>query len=164
MTVPPEDWIAVLDALVKNDPLAVAKVTSVITAFLARYGAYAIRDSWDDISQEVLIRLLNSHRRGAIREPAAIIRYTETITRNLFLDWIEKEKRQADLPERLERDDGPSDPDDFVDLRRILEDLDPSIRERSISRDTATRRPPSCSANRRGLSGVNGLGEWILSA
>ena len=128
MTRPPEDWIAVLAALAKGEPAAVVKVTAVITALLARLRAYSIRDSWDDLCQEVLIRLIQSARRGAIREPAAFIRYAETITRNCFLDWIEKENRQGDLPEGLEADDSPSDLDVLVDLRRALENLIPSFR------------------------------------
>ena len=56
MTGPPEDWIAVLAALEKGDPVAVAKVTAVIIGWLSRYGAYDQRDSWADIIQEVLIR------------------------------------------------------------------------------------------------------------
>jgi RNA polymerase sigma factor (sigma-70 family) len=130
MTRPREDWIVVLDALVKNDRRALAKVTPVITNFLARYGAYAVRDSWDDICQEVLIRLIDSHRRGAIREPAAFISYTQTITRNVYLDWIAKEGKQADLPKRLgPPDGGPRDPEVLEDLRRALGSLIPSFRE-----------------------------------
>ena len=60
-----EDWFAVLAAFEKGDPVAVAKVTAVITGFLARYGAYDFRDSWGDIVQDVLIKLFN----GGIREP-----------------------------------------------------------------------------------------------
>jgi RNA polymerase sigma factor (sigma-70 family) len=123
MTKPPEDWIAVLEALLKNDRVALAKVTSVITGFLAHYRAYDYRDSWDDIIDEVLIRLMDSHRRGLIREPAAFISYTGTITRNVFLDWFKKEKREADLPERLEADAENQDPDILLDLVRALDDL-----------------------------------------
>ena len=123
MTRPPEDWIAVLEALLKNDRVALAKVTSVITGFLARYRAYDYRDSWDDIIDEVLIRLMDSHRRGLIREPAAFISYTGTITRNFFLDWFKKEKREADIPERLEADPVSRDLGMLLDLRRALDDL-----------------------------------------
>ncbi len=56
MKKPQEDWISVLGALGEGDRLALAKVTSVITGFLARYGAYDRRDSWDDLCQEVLMR------------------------------------------------------------------------------------------------------------
>ena len=130
MARPSEDWIAVLDALLNNDRVAVAKVTNVITNYLARYGAYAFRDSWDDICQEVLIRLIKSHRRDAIREPAAFIRFTGVITRNVFLDEIEGSKKQADLPGRLETPDGdPTNVDVLVDLWHALQDLRGDLRE-----------------------------------
>ncbi len=123
MTRPPEDWIAVLDALLKNDRVALAKVTSVITGFLARYGAYDCRDSWDDIIDEVLIRLMDSHCRGLIREPAAFISYTGTITRNVMLDWFKKWKGEAALPEQLEADAESRDLGMLLDLQRALDDL-----------------------------------------
>ena len=126
MTKPPEDWISVLGALREGDRLALVKVTSVITGFLARYGAYDRRDSWDDLCQEVLMRLIESHRRGAIREPRAFISYTGTITRNILLDWIRREKR--DLPVQLEADDVPGDPDVRLDLQRAVEDLPQRLR------------------------------------
>ncbi len=100
-----EDWIAVLDAMVRNnDRVAYAKVTAVITGWLAHYRAYDFRDSWDDLIHEVLIRLIKSHCGGAIREPSAFISYVGKITRNLFLDWIGPENRHRDLPERLQTD------------------------------------------------------------
>ena len=44
---PHEDWIAVLTALEKGDPEAVATVTAVILGWLAHCGAYDRRDAWD---------------------------------------------------------------------------------------------------------------------
>ncbi len=129
MTRPPEDWIAVLDALLKNDRVALAKVTSVITGFLARYRAYDYRDSWDDIIDEVLIRLIKSHRRGVMREPAAFISYTGTITRNVSKDWFKGWKREADLPGRLDPPEGgPSNVDVLVDLGHALQNLGEDLR------------------------------------
>ncbi len=99
-----EDWIALLDALLKGDRVALEKVTAVITGWLAHYRAYDFRDSWDDFIHEVLIRLIQSARRGAIREPSAFISYVGKITRNVLLDWIGPENRHRDLPERLQTD------------------------------------------------------------
>jgi RNA polymerase sigma-70 factor (ECF subfamily) len=90
---------------------------------LARYGAYDYRDSWDDIINEVLIRLIKSHRRGLIREPAAFISYTGTITRNVMVDWFKKWKGEADLPEQLEGDAESRDPGMLLDLQRALDGL-----------------------------------------
>ena len=128
MASPPEDWIAVLDALLKNDRVALAKVTSVITGFLAHYRAYDLRDSWDDLIDEVLIRLIQSARRGSIREPRAFISYTGTITRNLLFDWIQRENRQRDIPAQLEADVDSRDPGILLDLQRVLDDLPEELR------------------------------------
>ena len=123
-----EDWIALLDALLKGDRVALAKVTAVITGWLAHYRAYDFRDSWDDFIHEVLIRLIQSARRGAIREPSAFISYVGKITRNLFLDWIGPENRHRDLPERLQTDVESRVPDLLLDLKRALEDLPDELR------------------------------------
>jgi RNA polymerase sigma-70 factor (ECF subfamily) len=119
----PEDWVAVFDALLKNDRVALAKVTSVITGFLARYRAYDLRDSWDDLIDEVLIRLIQSARRNSIREPRAFISYTGTITRNLLMDWIQRENKHRDLPDRIDVDVESRDPGVLLDLQRALDDL-----------------------------------------
>ena len=110
----PEDWIAVLEALNKGDREAHVKVAAVITGWLAHYRAYELRDSWPDLVNEVLIQLMKSHRAHAIREPSAFIRFTGTITRNMFLDWIHRENRQRELPERLEQS-----PDFGEDLQHV---------------------------------------------
>lgn len=122
----PIDWVDVLRALEKGDPEAAEKVTSVITGFLARYRAYELRESWDDLCQEVLIALIRSVRQNAIREPSAFISYTGTITRNLLLDWIRRENRQegGDLPHWLRANGERRDLDLLVDLRHALKDLD----------------------------------------
>jgi RNA polymerase sigma-70 factor (ECF subfamily) len=130
MAKPPEDWIAVFDALLKNDRVALAKVTSVITGFLARYRAYDLRDSWDDLIDEVLIRLIQSARRNSIREPRAFISYTGTITRNLLFDWIQRENKHRDLPDRLEADVESRDTGMLLDLQRALDDL--PVKERQV--------------------------------
>jgi RNA polymerase sigma factor (sigma-70 family) len=130
-----EDWISVLDALQKGDRVALVKVTGLITGFLARYRAYDLRDSWDDLCQEVLAVLIRSARRGAIRDPRAFVSYTGTVTRNELNDWIRQRKKpgSADLlgdPEAAiaageggEAAPRHRDPDLLVDLSRALESL-----------------------------------------
>ncbi len=120
-----EDWIAILAALEQGDPVAVAKVTAVISGWLAHYRAFDLYDSWDDIIHEVLIRLIQCARRGAIREPRAFISYTGTTTRNLFLDWKRRETKleSEELSEPLEADDGLTDPGTLLDLQRVIDDL-----------------------------------------
>ena len=125
-----EDWIAVLAALEQGDPVAVAKVTAVISGWLAHYRAYDLYDSWDDIIHEVLIRLIQCARRGAIREPRAFISYTGTTTRNLFLDWKRREAKlkSEDLSEPVKADDGPTDPGTLLDLQRVIDNLPGKLR------------------------------------
>jgi RNA polymerase sigma-70 factor (ECF subfamily) len=125
-----EDWTAVLAALEHGDPVAVAKVTAVISGWLAHYRAYDVYDSWEDIIHEVLIRLIQSARRGAIREPRAFISYTGTTTRNLFLDWKRREAKleSKELSESLEAANGPTDPGTLLDLQRVVGDLPGELR------------------------------------
>ncbi len=130
-----EDWGAVLRSLEQGDRVAVVKVTGIITAFLVHYRAYELRDSWDDLCQEVLISLIRSQRRGAIRDPGAFLGYTATTTRNALTDWVEARRRPGspDLvgnPDAVHAGSGPqqaqsgrSDPDTLLDLQRALEEL-----------------------------------------
>lgn len=122
--------MVVLAALEQGDPVAVAKVTDVISGWLAHYQAYDLFDSWDDIIHEVLIRLIQSARRGAIREPRAFISYTGTTTRNLFLDWRQREAKleSNELWEQLEVDDAPTDPGMLLDVQRMIDDLPGKLR------------------------------------
>ena len=94
-----EDWQAVLEQLKHGDPIAVVKLTRVITGFLTKYQAYTIRDSWDDLCQEVLLALLKSIEQERVNEPKAIINYIGTITRYKLSDWIKKQQKagNADL-------------------------------------------------------------------
>ncbi len=127
---PQEDWLAVLGALEKGDRVAVARVTAVITGFLARYGAYDVRDSWDDLCQEVLISLIRSARRGALREPSAFISYTGTITRNALIDHVRHETQPESrvLKERLQEEGQRPPPDLLLDLQRAREGLPERLR------------------------------------
>jgi len=123
-----EDWGTVLRALEQGDRLAVLKVTGIITSFLAHYRAYEHRDSWDDLCQEVLISLIRSQRRGAIRDPAAFLGYTATTTRNALTDWVEAKRRPGgpDLkgdPDAVQVQSVRGDPDTLLDLQQALGEL-----------------------------------------
>jgi RNA polymerase sigma-70 factor, ECF subfamily len=91
-----EDWLVVLEQLQRGDPIAVIKLTRVITGFLTRYQAYTVRDSWDDLCQEVLMALLKSAEQGRINEPKAIINYIGIITRNKLTDWVKRQQKAGD--------------------------------------------------------------------
>lgn len=94
MPRPSEDWQKVLERFEQNDPLAIAKVTDVIIGYLHRYRAYDRRSSWDDLCQEVLIALLRTVRRGGLRDPAAFVAYTGTITRNKLANFAQRQDRK----------------------------------------------------------------------
>lgn len=73
------DWGDTLEALARGDLAAFDRVTNLVTSYLARIGAYAVRDSWDDLVQEVLMALLRSPPRSA--EPGAIVRHVHRRSR-----------------------------------------------------------------------------------
>jgi len=125
-----DDWPAVLDAVQRGDRVALVKVTRVITGYLARFGAYDLRDSWDDLCQEVLMALIASARRGALRHPEAFISYAGTITRNKLADWLQRNRRIALLTPQTAGDGADPDPparaadvDLRIDLQRALGEL-----------------------------------------
>jgi len=140
-----EDWLALLERLEKGDRMALARLTSLVTGYLARFHAYQHRDSWDDVCQEVLIKLVRAARRGAIRDPRAFVGYVGTVTRRTLIDWLRKnarlgitdaagkpERAEAEL-ERLEADVGSrKSPDLLVDLDRAVAEL-PEAQLRAVS-------------------------------
>jgi len=93
MSGAPHDWLSTMAALNAGDRVALVRVTGLITGHLARYGAYRYQDSWEDVVQTVLIKLIHSHDRGSIREPRAFVSYVGVMTRNAFNDWLKRHKR-----------------------------------------------------------------------
>ncbi len=106
-------------------------MTAVITGWLAHCRAYDRRDSWEDITHEVLINLIKAVRRGVIREPSAFINFVGTTTRRVLLDWIDRERRAAESGHRwkeLYADVERGDPGLTLDLERALKDLPVELR------------------------------------
>jgi len=93
MSKPETNWDETMKALVEGDRVAVAKVSHVVTCFLARYGAYNIRESWDDICQEVLIALIRRAQKGQICNPSAFISYVGKVTRSKLIDRVDRDRR-----------------------------------------------------------------------
>jgi RNA polymerase sigma-70 factor (ECF subfamily) len=129
MRAPPGDWFETLDRLEKGDRAALVELTGLVTGCLRRLRAYEFRDSWDDLCQEVLLTLLKSYRRGAIRERKAFVSYVNTVTRNALVDWIHKVQKAGELTadseiEELRRDlAAPPDPSAHIDLQRARDKL-----------------------------------------
>lgn len=131
-----EDWFAVVEAIEAGDRKALLKLTRVITGLLARCGAYEMRDTWDDLTQEILVTLIKSVRSGAIREKEAFVSYAGRVTRNRVIDFVRASKKpgSADGGRDLEVADseGAIDPhrgvarapDELLDLEASLAQLD----------------------------------------
>jgi len=132
-----EDWFAVVQRVRDGDPIALAKLSALITSLLYRQGAYRVRDSWEDICQDVLAALVRSVERGALREPRAFVGYAYTLTRNYFLDFVQRRQRvtsggrrdETHMRESLDvAAEPPVDgfsPDMLLDLERALDALSP---------------------------------------
>lgn len=139
-----QDWLVLLDRVRQGDRVALARVTSLVTGVLARLGAYEMRDAWDDVCQEVLVKLLRAEAERAIRDPRAFVAYTGTVTRRALIDWVRKngkgesaqplsgaagrEREPADPAAQLERG---RDPDLRLDLDRALGAL-PEVQRRVL--------------------------------
>ena len=89
----PKDWLALLDAVEAGDPEATLELTRIVTSFLARSGAYGVRDAWDDLCQDVLMSLVASHRAGRLEADRGFLGYVGTTTRNALVDWYRRNGR-----------------------------------------------------------------------
>lgn len=128
-----EDWGDVLRGLGQSDPLAIAKVSKLVTGALTRLGAYDLREGWDDVRQEVLISLMRSVREGKLRETNAFVGYVISVTRNRMHDWLRRnrsndpERRGRETVEAVAESLHPETnrvaPDMLVDLERALDAL-----------------------------------------
>ncbi len=133
----PEDWEAVVRAVQDGDRVALVKLTNLITGFLARFRAFEVRESWDDLIQEVLIAVIRSAQRDALREGRAFVGYVGSITRNKLADHRDRLRRpgNADLegdPETahaLSEAEAPRHTDVYVDLQGGLDRLSEKLRQ-----------------------------------
>ncbi len=129
------DWFAELAALARGDVAALARVRRLVTSQLSRMGAYSARDDWDDLAQEVVVRVWRAHRDGKLREAGAFPGFVRTTTRNAYIDWTRRHHREVDLPDddvvaRADlQSDRPLDPATQQALRNALETLSDRHRE-----------------------------------
>ena len=130
-------WSETLTALRKGELEARDRVARLVIGTLDALGAYELRDSWDDVVQEVLITLLQH----APREPgdASGAAYIRRIATRLYLDRIRAERGRRrsgatwrrtvplDEAESLPADDTSVEAALELDLARALEMLDPRL-------------------------------------
>ena len=145
MSAEKEDWLALLGRIREGDHVALARVTALVTGVLARLGAYDRRDSWEDVCQEVLLKLLRAEAEGAIRDPRAFVAFTGTVTRRALVDWMRRNVK-GEAPEPLVDESGQEtrlaaaateleraqDPDLRLDLERAVGEL-PEAERRVLS-------------------------------
>ena len=62
--LPSPAWDTLLEGLISGDVAATHKLSALISGYLARSGAFDLRDSWADIIQESLTALIRLARRG----------------------------------------------------------------------------------------------------
>lgn len=94
------DWMQLLADFTSGDPRregpAADAFIGVITRTLAARGAYARRQSWDDISQNVLTKMLENA--STIRDPQAWLRRT---TVNTYIDSVRRQTTQITHADHL---------------------------------------------------------------
>lgn len=84
----PQDWAEISERLLAGDPIALLKVSRLITGFLVQLRAYDFREEWPDLTQDVLLALLAALRNQQVRDPRAMVGYIRSITRNKFVNRL----------------------------------------------------------------------------
>lgn len=113
----------------QGDRVAHVKVTGVIMGLLARDRLFDLEEHWEDICQEVLVRLIKSVRAGTIRESAAFVGYCATVTRRESYRWLKKRREARERLQDTEPDETQAptersdDPELLVQMARALEEL-----------------------------------------
>lgn len=127
-----QDWEDILPALARGERPAVLAVTRMITAFLIRARAYDVRDSWEDLCQEVLLALVKSAHQDGLRRPQAFVAYVGSITRHKLYDWFDRNPRVAHMAavEAVDAAAALRDEELLLDVERALGEL--GERERQV--------------------------------
>ena len=94
------DWTGLLQRVVDGDGLAFVQASRLVNGFLVRWNAYAFREEWDDLIQEVIAASALALREGRLRDPQAAIAFLMTTARFKFVDRLRIQLR-AGSGERL---------------------------------------------------------------
>jgi RNA polymerase sigma-70 factor (ECF subfamily) len=128
------DWKQQLEALGDGDRVALASIRRLITGQLAKMRAHETREGWDDLAQEIIVRVWRSHRDGKIRDYRALPGFVRTLTRNAVIDALRKRQpdlaKEGDEVERVATAPAPGlDPGTQIALRNALAGLSEKHRE-----------------------------------
>ena len=118
-----ENWLGFVAGLRSGDGVAFAKLTGLVRGLLVRLNGRSVSESWDDICQEVVVRLVQSVETGKLREPLAFVRYAHLITRSRLCDV--HRKHRGPPPEAEPTPEDRSERELLLDLRRALRQLPP---------------------------------------
>ena len=92
------DWRAQPEGIGAGDVACLARVRRLVTGQLMSMGAFSSSDSsWDDLAQEVIVRVWRSHRDQKIRDYRALPGFVRTMTRRAAIDRLRKTRRELPL-------------------------------------------------------------------
>ena len=132
-------WEKTLAALRAGDLEARDRVVRLVVGALSSFGAYELRDAWDDIVQEVLMAALQQCPRS--EDDRGVAAWLRQIALHRYLDQLRKEqgrrragnpetagwRRNVPIDESLLRDERALEQGLEVDLARALEALEPRL-------------------------------------
>lgn len=121
---PQQDWLGFVEGLRSGDGLAFVKLTGLVRGLLVRLNGRSVSESWDDICQEVVVRLVQSVETGQLREPLAFVRYAHLITRSRLCD-VHRKRTTPPTPDPAPAPEERSERELLLDLRRALRQLPP---------------------------------------
>lgn len=115
-----------------GDPAAFLKLSRLVSNLLSRWRAFDFRDDWEDLIQEVLLAVVESHRENRIQERAAVFGYIRTIAHNKFQDRLrlhvryKEDSRLAweEVADKMGEKASPSDSSELsLEVRNLLSKL-----------------------------------------
>ena len=77
-----------LQRVVEGDRLALLQVGRLVNGFLVRWNAYAFRDEWEDLVQEVVCAAALALRDGRLRERQAVVGFLMSTARFKYVDRL----------------------------------------------------------------------------
>ena len=116
-------------ALIRDFLAGSPEATSVIDAWIAaalRSAPWSARGEWEDLGQEVRLRVLRNLRSGRFHGDSGLRTYVHSITRNAAVDWFRSNSRRRDSEGALGHASLPAEQDRIVSrdlLEKILEGL-----------------------------------------